>query len=158
MTDATKPGQDVVQRFGWSLLGLLGVVLLANGLLEFSTTWYPFNIGNPEWEFGTVSEFLDALPVLFLGLGLTTSAAVARGGRGVARAGAVFLFLMTAVILFAALLYATNLPQAVSAMRTSGQMTVLKKAIVKSVVQSLVYPIGFIWLAVATLRRISRQR
>ncbi len=155
---AHPTSHGVVTEFGWQLIAILGALFLVLGLWDVAITWYPLQVGNLEWEFGTISEFFDFLPLLGLGLTLTLCAGLARGARWVVRLAATGLILVTGMILLAAVLYATDLPAALSAMTNQSQMTILKKAIAKSTGQAILYPIGFLWVAVAGLGRLPSPR
>ena len=63
--------------YGWYLMGWLGLVFVIVGGSTLVMSWYPPLIGNPQWEFGTVSSTYDNLPITALGLGLLLGAGVA---------------------------------------------------------------------------------
>jgi hypothetical protein len=48
-------------ELGWYLLGWAGWVFLLAGVVDIGMAWIPFHLGNPEWEFGTVTQSLVAL-------------------------------------------------------------------------------------------------
>lgn len=133
--------------FGWYLLGWIGLVFTIVGAADLLLTWYPFNLGNPEWEFGTVTAALDGLPVPTLGLALLLGVGAARGQRWLMRTVAVAFALLALVIVMAAILYASNIPLALQSVPDPVVQTGLKKAITKSTIQSVVYPIAFLWIA-----------
>jgi hypothetical protein len=141
----------------WTLFRILGLLFLLSGLLELGSVWLPPNVGNPEWEFGTVSTFLDGLPILILGLGMVLAAALSRGARWTARLASLGFLLLSLLILFGAVLYATNLPTAFRAMRDPAQLTILKRALSKASVQSAVYIVGFWWAGIAGWRRTLKR-
>jgi hypothetical protein len=147
-----RPHLSTAPDFGWSLLGLLGVVFFAVGGVDLVLTWYPPNFGNAEWEFGTVSASLDGLPVLTLGLGLLLGAGAARGQRWLMRSVAVVFVLLALLILVWALMYATNIPIALQAVTQPAVRTGLKKAMAKTACQSVLYPAAFALLAIRAWR------
>jgi hypothetical protein len=133
--------------FGWYLLGWIGVVFTLVGGLDLLLTWYPTAFGNPEWEFGTVSAALDGLPVLTLGLALVFGAAVAQGTRWLVTSVAIVFVVLAIVIVLAAVLYATNVPLALQSVQDPLVKTGLKKAMVKTAGQAVLYPLAFVWIA-----------
>ena len=144
-------------EFGWRLVGVIG---LAFGLIagaDLLLTWYPFNLGSPEWEFGTVTASLDGLPLLVMGLTLSLASGVARGRRWLVRVVAVLLLILAALIVVAAVLYVTNVPIALKSVQDPVIRTGLKKAIAKTSVQAVVYPAALLWLAVKGWRHAARS-
>lgn len=137
------PAPDV----GWTLLGWAGAVLAIIGAVDLALVWYPMNWGNPAWEFGTVSASLDVMPVLTLGLGLLLGAGVARGRRGWIRTVAVVMIISGVTILLAGALYATTIPIALDSVSDPLVRLGVKKAILKALIQMLLYPAAFFWLA-----------
>lgn len=144
MSTALSPAST----FAWRLLRLLGVVFLVLGAANLGAILVPFDIGNPDWEFGTVNALLDSMPLFGLGLGLVLAASRALGRLWVARGVAVVFLVLALVVWAAAALYATNLPLAFRNIRDPNVLTVIKKAAAKATVQAVVYPFGFLWIAV----------
>ena len=144
--------------FGWQVIGWLGVTFLLVGGLDIALAWYPFNLGNAEWEFGTISQTFDGLPVVTMGLALCLGAAIARGWRqGVRLFG--ILFLVAAVLIIAALvIYGLNLPLAFKSVQNPLLRTGLKKAVTKAIGQGVFYPAAFIIMGLKALRHASRSR
>jgi hypothetical protein len=136
----------------------MGLALSLIGGADIALAWYPFNLGNSEWEFGTVTATLDGLPLLALGLALVLGAAVARGRRAATKTVAVGLVLLAVLIALAAILYATNVPIALQSVSDPLVKTGLKKAIVKTALQAVVYPCAFVWLALKGWRHSSGRR
>lgn len=144
-------------EFGWRLLGLIGLAFSLIAGADLVLTWYPFNIGSPEWEFGSVTSSLDGLPLLVMGLTLSLAGGVARGQRGVVRTVAMLFLILAVMIVVAALLYVTNVPIALQSVQDPGVRTGLKKAIAKTSVQAVVYPAALLWLAVKSWRHAARS-
>jgi hypothetical protein len=65
----------------WAVLGWIGLAFLVVGGSDFALVWFPLNFGNPEWEFGTVTQSFNGLPILLLGLGLLVAGADQVGRR-----------------------------------------------------------------------------
>lgn len=131
-------------EFGWDMLGWIGVVFLLVGGLDIALAWFPSQFGSPEWEFGTVSATLDALPLPTMGLLFVLVACIARGSRAGIRVACIVLWVVAALIVGAALLYATNIPIALKSVPNPVALTGLKKAIAKSIGQGVLYPIALI--------------
>jgi hypothetical protein len=141
----------------WTLLGWVGLALVLVGGTDIALTWYPPNIGSPEWEFATVTASLNGLPSLTLGFALLLGNTVAHGRRwGVLVVASVFV-LLALYVLFAAFLYATNVPMALSSIQDPLILTGLKKAIAKTSVQVVVYSLLFGFLSVQGFRHLKRD-
>ncbi len=155
-----KPERQPLEQspdFGWYLLGWVGLVFALVGGFDLLLTWYPLNFGNPDWEFGTITAALDGLPVTTLGLALLLGVAVARGKRWLVRTMAVVFVALAVVIVLAAMLYATDVPIALQSMTDPLIALGLKKAIAKTTVQALLYPVAFVWIAVKAWRHSAKS-
>lgn len=141
---------------GWMLLGGMGAAFALIGGLDLALTWYPFNLGNPEWEFGTVTSTLDGMPVYALGLALLLAAGAAGRRPWVVRGAAVLVLLTVLAILAAAFLYATTIPMALKGVENPLMRLGLQKAILKTAAQALVYPVALAWIAVGAWRHAAR--
>ena len=122
----------------WLVLGWIGLVFLVVGGTDFLLLWWPPNFGAPEWEFGTVTQSLNGLPILLLGLGLTIVAAeeVDRGWWGlVGLAVAVGLLLW---VLVGAVLWSLNVSLALET-APGAMATTVTKAVAKTAIQFVVY-------------------
>jgi len=102
----------------------------------------------PEWEFGTVTSVLGSLPLPAMGLALWFGAAVARGKRGSLRLVSVVLFLLSLAILAALILYGRRVPAALASVTDPVIRSGLKEAVVKTVLQGLLFPAAFIWMGI----------
>jgi hypothetical protein len=131
----------------------VGALFVIVGGIDLGLTWWPLGFGNPEWEFGTVTSMLDGLPVPTLGLVALALAAQPRGSRIPARAVSVVMLILALWVVAAAILYATTLPIALRAVTDPVIRSGLNKAVTKTAVQCVAYPIGLVWLAVAAWRR-----
>jgi hypothetical protein len=129
-------------------LGLTGAVFFLIGSLNQWLAFVPVHIGSPEWEFGTVSSYLDALPLPALGATLFMASGIAQGKRWMVRTGSVLLVLMAGLILALVVLYATDIPLALKSVSDPAIRLGLKKAIVKALGQGLGYPVVFAVIAV----------
>jgi hypothetical protein len=148
-----QKGADPAPELGWYLLGGLGLVFAMVGGLDILLAWYPPDFGSAEWKFGTVTATLNSFPLLSLGLILLTVSGLARGRTWVVRTMLVVLALVVVVIIGCAALY---LPQIGTAMGSASDPTVkmgLKRAITKTSVQLVLYPVLLGWIAVLALKR-----
>ena len=145
---ALTPSPDM----GWFLLGAVGLVFFGVGLFDVVLAWYPLNFGNPEYEFATYSQVMNFLPLPVLGLAMFLAGGVARGIKWVPRFVAVVLVLMVVGILAGAVLYATNVPLALKAIKEPVILTGLKKQIFKTAFQSVVYPLLLVYVSVKAWR------
>jgi hypothetical protein len=132
----------------WQLIAILGAAFAVLGAVDLGLAWYPLNFGTPQWEFGTVTQTLDGLPVFTLGLALSLAAAVAQGKRLLTRLISVWLLVLAVVIVFMAVLYATDLPIALRAVPDPAIRQGLMKAIMKTSAQAVVYPAAFVWMGI----------
>jgi hypothetical protein len=137
--------------FAWLLFGWIGVTFAAVGGVDVLLTWYPAHFGNAEWEFGTVTASLNGLPLFTMGLALLLGAQVAQGWRLGVRIVAALFLVVAVLIVLAAVLWATNVPLALQAVPDSVVKTGLEKAVVKTAVQAVAYPVGFVWIALKAL-------
>jgi hypothetical protein len=126
------------------------------GGVDLALTWLPVGFGNPEWEFGTVTSMMDGLPVPTLGLVALIGAGQLGGSRVTSRMGSLLLALLGLWVVAAAILYATTVPIALRAVTDPVIKTGLMKAIWKTAVQCVAYPVGLIWLAAVAWRRPDR--
>ena len=132
----------------WAFLGLTGAVFFLIGSGNQWLAFIPLHMGSPEWEFGTVSAYLDALPLPALGATLFMASGMAQGRRWMVRTGSVLLILMAVLILALLLLYATDIPLALKSVSDPAIRLGLRKAIVKALAQGVGYPVVFVIIAV----------
>jgi len=133
--------------FGWELLGLIGGVFVFMGALDIVLSGYPYQFGNPEWEFGTIGGWLNGLSVPALGMALLIGSAVARGWRLGVRLWAILLVLAAVIVLGLLVIYSLNLPLASRAVTEPAVRTALKKSVLKTLIQGLFYPVVFLMIA-----------
>ena len=157
---ATRRRLPPAPDYGWYLLGWLGLVFVVIGCTDLAMAWYPVLIGNPQWEFGTVSRTYDNLPLTTLGLGLLLGSGVARGVKWWTRIVAVLFGLLALLVIGGLVLYATNIPLALRSVADPLALSGLKRAIVKALVQGVMYGLVFSILGISALRhsRVTRDR
>jgi len=142
---------------GWQILWVVGITLVVAGVVDLGLGLYPFRFGVAEWEFGSIANLLNRLPLLGIGLTLVLVPSLARSrvlGSFVWSA----VLLMVAVVVFVfGVLYATNLPVVLGSVSGAAR-AVLEKSIMKTVAQIAVYFIGLFAVAVYGVRSAGRMR
>lgn len=155
---AARASLPLAPEVGWSLLALVGTVFLVVGLTDLGLAWIPARIGNADWEFGTVSRTYENLPLTTLGLALLLGAAAARGSRWLLVIVSIVCLLVAAGLLFAGVLYASNIPLALRTVTDPVPRSGLKRALVKGAVQGTLYPLVFFIIGVRGLRHAATAR
>ena len=142
---------------GWKVMGWGGLALVLVAAADFLLALVPLNVGDPQWEFGTVTVILNGMPAMAMGLALLVGSAAARGSRWQSRTLAVILFLTSAVILASITLYALTVPIALKSTTNAVVLFGLKKAIARTVVQAVIYPLAFTAMGIAAIRYSARK-
>lgn len=127
------------------VLGWAGLTFLIVGGADLLLTFLPLQLGNREWEFGSYTSAMNGLPVPVLGLALMVWSAVTGRRRGLAGLAVVVSVVLLAGIVVGAVLWATGIPlalQSVPQQVADG----LKKALIKSTVQSVAYPLLLVYM------------
>ncbi len=132
---------------GWYLLGGIGLVFAVVALADLTLAWYPARFGDREWEFGTVTTVFGGLPLFTMGLMLAFGAAVAKGNLRLLRIWSVVLLVVAVLLLAILALYARSVPVALETVTEPVLKVGLNKAILKTVLQGVLYPAGFLWVA-----------
>lgn len=57
---------------GYAVFAITGAALLLVGLVRLGLLWFPLRWGVAAWEFGTVSQSTETMPIIFVGLSLLT--------------------------------------------------------------------------------------
>ncbi len=149
------------------LLLAAGGVLAAVGLLDLGLLYVPSHFGSAEWEIGTLSQTLDALPLTTVGLALLALGVRARGGSRLwTRAFATLLASVAVLCLVALVLLALDIPPALAAVRraaahgSTAQLALvssgLKRGIGKAALFAICYALAYGWMAV-TMWRVPRS-
>ncbi len=137
---------------GWFLLGAVGIAFTIVGLTDLALVWYPPDFGNAEFEFGSITSVLNNMPIVALGLTMWIGSAAARGRKWSLRIASAVLLLVVLAIILMALLYLTVIPMALQSQVEPLVMTGIKKSIFKTLVQALVYPLVFAYVALKAWR------
>lgn len=125
---------------GWRLLGWVGLVFLVIGLLDLSLGWYPPRFGDAEWEFGTVTRTLDSLPISVLGLAMAMASSVQRRVTWAMRSAALLCGILAACLVVAFVIFLLDIPVALRTVTDPVLRAGLDRAIVKAIVQGVLYP------------------
>jgi hypothetical protein len=140
----------------WRLFGWFGLVLAIVGSVDVALQWYPLAFKSAEWEFGTISVSIASLPLLTIGATVLLASFFARGMRSGVLFMAIVFTVLTLALLFAFVLFLTDVPLALRAAPESAALP-LKKSIVRTVVMGLSFGLGYLAAAVASFRYLSRR-
>lgn len=151
-------GEAEDTRRAWLLLGWVGLVFLIVGGTDFALVWIPSDFGSREWEFGTVTQGFNGLPIVLLGVGLLSAASTRTDRRwwGLVASLAALVLLVWVLVGFG--LWANSVNLALTTVPEQLQ-TGVRKAAVKTLIQSLAYPavlvymLGRAWMARRTTSR-----
>ena len=124
------------------------------GWTDWLLLWFPFRLGVPEWEFGTISGAFDAMALGTIGF-LVLATVVARGGtRTLGRVLALTALGVSLLCLVLWVLYLLNVPLAVNAVQPELK-GVLEKSVIKTSLLALFYAGGYGALGVYGLRLLN---
>jgi len=143
---------------GWELLGWAGLAFLVVGGLDLLMGWVPLRLGNPEWEFATVSRTFDNLPITVLGLTMLLASVAARNIEWAMRATGLVALLLAAFLLLALVVYALDIPLAFRVVTLPAPRSGLKRAVLKAAVQGTLYPLALVAIGVKGIRPTLRVR
>jgi len=136
---------------GFTALGWVGFGFLMVGGMDFLLAWYPPAFQSPEWQFAVPTQSFSALPVPTLGLGVLLLGAAQAGRRWWAFLAGGISILMGLVVLMGVVLWAKNIPTAIS--QVPDQVaTGMYRSIARTAVQALVYPALLTYLGLTGLR------
>lgn len=142
-----QPPKAVDSSQAWAVLGWIGLAFLLVGGSDFALVWFPLRIGTREWEFATVTQSFNGLPILLLGVGLLVVAAERLERRWWWVVGLVAATVMLLWVLLGVVLWSMN---ASLALQTAPENLAqgVQKAVAKTLIQSLVYTAAFAYLIV----------
>ena len=138
--------QPLFAHAAWRVLVVPAVLFIVVGGVDSLLTWFPASFGQAEWEFGTITASLNGLPLPVLGLVLLMAAAMSANSLIGVRVVAALLVLTALVVLVMAVFYLLTVPHALRAASAAGGVTALglKKAMIKTAVQLVAYPVGLL--------------
>lgn len=140
-----------VLRVGWAL------VLVS--MINLALLWWSPQFGTPQWEFATVSQTFDRMPLLVLSLLLVTVGTLLSGSAAACRAVAGLLAALALAVVAMTVLYGLSATVAWSGSRGAPPeaLSLLVRAVVKTALVAAVYTTVLAGLA-TTLRRRTRAR
>lgn len=143
---------------GWELLAWVAAAFVAIGLTDLLLGWIPVRLGNPEWEFGTVSRTLDNLPITLLGLALLHASVASRGIDWALRATSLLALLLAGILLVGLVVYVLDLPLAFRVVTDPSARSGLERAVIKALVQGTLYPTVLLAIGIKGIRQTVRAR
>ena len=144
-------------NLAWAWLGWFGGVITLVAAGDLALAWYPFRVGVPEWEFGTIAASFAGLPLLTMGMAGLLGSMLARGRRLGTIVVSVLMLLLGVAVLAALVIFALDIPIALRVV-TPEVAVGIKKAIAKTVMLGVVFSMGYVVAAVAALRHAMRGR
>lgn len=140
-----------------TVVTLLGTVFLVVGLVDLGLLWNPPNFGTSSWEFATLSQTFDSLPMTSLGLGLLAFGFLLqpRSRPIQVRIAAVLFGLACLTLVVLGVLYFTVVPE-IMRQAPPEAVTALNRAVVKNVAEIIIYPVAFGALAVVLWRSVRK--
>lgn len=130
----------------WGLLSASGLAFTIVALADLLLVWFPPRFGDGTWEFDTVSAVLGGMPLLAVGMVLGYAGAVTRRRRAAARGWSALMLFVAVVLVAVFVLYLLEVPATLAAADIGQIHTELMKAIVKTILQGVTYPVLFLWL------------
>ena len=148
----------------------VGIVLAIAGLVDVGLFYWPLRFGDAEWEFGTIAQTFDALPLPTLGLALVAVGLWARGGRPAwTRAMALIFLGAAAIVLILSAIFLLDVPVALKALSRAAAAAKqrgltpnpvvssgLKRGIAKASVFAVTYVAGYAAIGVSLWRGVRR--
>ena len=147
-----EPAVPESRLSAWRVLGWIGLVFLIVGGMDFVLVWTPTNFANREWQFGSVTQSFNGLPILLLGVGLLTVAGEQAERTWWQWVGTVAAAALLLAVVGGFLLWASNVSLAMATVPENLARGV-QEAIAKTAVQSVAYTailgylLGRVWIA-----------
>ncbi len=138
-------------RAAWKAVGWFGFILAIVGFGDLALLWFPFRLGNPEWEFGTIAAALSGLPLPTMGMAAMLAAGLGLGSRWLIRATAWSLLALAILVFGAYVLFMTNVPIALRGTPPEISLGVTRAAI-KTSLLGIGFPVAYAMLAIGSLR------
>ncbi len=134
-----------------------GIALATVTLANFALLWWRPSFGNAEWEFATIGQTLDRLPLLVVSLALIIYGVLQSGSVNGTRALAGFCAFLTLWIVASTVLY--GLASLVAFKLVPGnQLSMVRRTVAKNLFGAVVYTILFSATAVQLWRRTRARR
>lgn len=135
----------------------LGIAVTLVGLVDLGFAWFPWQFGNGEWEFGTVSRTFDSLALLSVGIGFLSLGALLRRSTWLTGVAAALTTVLLLALFGGVLIYALNLPLALRMIPPEAE-DALQRAITRTGAFMLVYVTFYTWLTWYNWRSFSTSR
>lgn len=129
----------------WKVLAATGLAITLVGCVDILLLWYPPAFGAPDWEFGTVSSTMDALPLVTIGAAVVAASSIAIGLRRVARSLALWCWIVVIALSSAFVLYLLTVPVALQSGDGAMQFAI-RKSIAKTSLFAAIYVVLYVWL------------
>jgi hypothetical protein len=142
----------------WRVITWVGLALAVIAYADLGLALVPVRVGNPQWEFGTISRVFDSLPLATMATLLLFSGSIARGRKSAVRVVGTWSAVVGVMLLVATVLYVLTIPLALKAVTEPLAVTGLKKAIIKALIQGTVYPVVFLGMGVFGWRTPAHSR
>lgn len=138
-------------RAAWKAVGWFGLLLAIVGSGDVGLLWFPFRLGSPEWEFGTIAASMSGLPLPTIGLAAMLAAGLGLGSRWLIRTTSWSLVVLAILILGAYVLFMTNVPLALRG--TPPEVAIgVKREVIKTSLLGIGFPVAYILLAIGSLK------
>lgn len=124
----------------WAVFGWIGLAFLVVGGADFVLVWFPTGFGTREWEFATVTQAFNGLPILVLGIGLLIGAAGPVGRWWWSHVAGGSAAVLMVWVLAAVALWASNVGLALQTVPDELRVGI-EKAVVRTTIQSVAYPV-----------------
>jgi hypothetical protein len=135
-----------------------GIALAVVTLANFGLLWWRPSFGNAEWEFSTIGQTIDRIPLLVVSMALIVYGALQSGSVRGTRAVAILLVLLALWIIGSTVLY--GMASLVAFKLVPGnQLSVVRRTVAKNLFGSIVYTVLFgvtaiqLWRRTRTIRR-----
>lgn len=151
-----EPTSDIDRSLPWRLLSGTGLALAVVAVGDLALGVFPLRLGDVQWEFGTVSRLFDSLPLMTMAATMFMVGSALLGRRLSVRLAGGVAIVVGLFLAGALLIYGLTLPLALKAVTDPLALGGLKRAMVKTVLQGVVYPLAFIGMGLAALRRTAQ--
>lgn len=136
------------------VLVALGLILLVVGGIDILLAWIPLQLGNADWEFGTISMTLNVMPVPSMGLAILTAVGLVGQNRPILSLVASWSVLVSLFLLGAAVLYLLDVPLAMRAMEDPANSAALQTAVLKAAFSLLAYLVFHLFVSARSIRAL----
>jgi hypothetical protein len=157
-TAAAPSRVDVRALHRPALLAGWGLVLVS--MVNQALLWWSPRFGTPQWEFATVSQTFDRMPLLLLSLLLVALGTLLTGSVPASRAVAALLGTLALLVVGLAVLYGLSATVAWSGARDAPPeaLSLLFRAVVKTALVATIYAAVLAGLAASLWRRTRARR